>query len=712
MINRFTASADSLINFRKIWFFIGIVSLFTTFWIGKAGLLFIFLSGTFIVLLEVLFEFRKHTLPNFYFMMLFSPLLLLYYSTIGDFKIRMLCFLALIAIFNAAGARVPETKRIQFPPLKPGLVWAAAFVIFSTASIVLFIQGVHLSGDEPHYLMMTQSLVEDGDLNLENNIKNKTYYRYLPTDIQFHGKVHNKRYVSYHMPGVSFLLLPFYALFNLLGGLVAPALYFRLAASLINAFFALALYTVLKIEFPGKRITGIWLLFLCLFPLIIHSAHLYPELPAATLMMAAYVFAFGKSKSYWLSGLLLSLVAWFHVKYYPPLIILAIFIIIQIIKEKNFKQIFQFFLFPFLNFILLMAFCKTFYGSFNPADIFPSPNSFAAPIMLRVKIFLAYFLDQRDGLLFYSPLFFLLLFGFKKRLKNHAILLWIGFSYIVFHAFTTVRGAYSPAGRPLMFVSWIFIILIVNFYFEYRKNQFKYGFKWLAGLSFFVLFWLFYHPFFFYQPVFSQTTQRASDLLVFLGSSVIKLWTLFPSFLTRPETGHPTNFIWIMALFLFSFFYYLRKFKFNPFQKHQKLTGFCFFAILSYLFCLYPHVHLIPENQYISNHMRFFNNSKNFRFVESRNEFNILAGQTYKIFFESSPNQKHITLAFGNTDHVDVEIYNKTKLLFRSKDQKNQQLSMKLSSLSSLKIKKKTVIPLEIRTRTRRKKAFFSMKII
>ncbi|MCK4837134.1 MAG: hypothetical protein KAT17_10860, partial [Candidatus Aminicenantes bacterium] len=73
--------------------------------------------------------------------------------------------------------------------------------------------------------------------------------------------------------------------------------------------------------------------------------------------------------------------------------------------------------------------------------------------------------------------------------------------------------------------------------------------------------------------------------------------------------------------------------------------------------------------------------------------------------------QKPITLVFNNTDKVDVVVYNKTKRLFYSGDQKIQRFSMKLSDLKSLKIKKKTVIPLEIRTQTREKQAFLFIKI-
>ncbi|HZX11308.1 MAG TPA: hypothetical protein VFG01_10235, partial [Acidobacteriota bacterium] len=614
-----------MIDNQKMWFFPGIILLLASLLIGKTGILFIFLSALMIMIPELVFDLKKDFPQNPYFMLIFSPLLLLHYSTINDFKIRMFCFLAFIVIVSIAGSRGIKIKKIQFPTLKSWAAWTIAFVIFSTASFVLYTQNIQLSGDEPHYLMVAQSLVEDGDFNLENNIKNKTYYKYLPIDISFHGKIYNKRYLSYHMPGLSFVMIPFYALFNLLGGLIPAALFFRLAASVINAFFALALYAVLKIQFPKKKITGIWLLFICLYPLIFHSIHLYPELPAAALLMGAFIFAFGKNKKYILSGLFLSLVAWFHVKYYPVLLILAVFIIIQIIREKKFMQAGWFFLFPLLNFGLLLIFLKTLYNTFNPADIFPGQDYFVAPLILRIKVFLAYFLDQRDGLLFYCPIFILLFLGLKKRIKNQNILLWIGLSYPILHAFTTVRGAYSPAGRPVMFVCWIFMILIANFYFEFRQEKGGYGFRLLTGLSFFSLFWLFYYPLFSYQPVFSQTTQCASGLLFFLGSSVIKLWKLFPSFLTHPLSGHLANYIWIIGLAILIFFFYSKRVRFNLFRKYQKIIGFGFFVIFSYLICLYPHVHLISENRYSWDKISFYNNSGNFRYIEPRKGFNILA---------------------------------------------------------------------------------------
>ncbi|MCK4835728.1 MAG: hypothetical protein KAT17_03790, partial [Candidatus Aminicenantes bacterium] len=83
---------NSLMNFRKIWILPGIISLFVSLLVGKAGILVISLSGAVIIILELLFDFRKNIQQNPYFLMIFSPLFLIHYSTINDFIIRIICF--------------------------------------------------------------------------------------------------------------------------------------------------------------------------------------------------------------------------------------------------------------------------------------------------------------------------------------------------------------------------------------------------------------------------------------------------------------------------------------------------------------------------------------------------------------------------------------------------------------------------------------------
>lgn len=659
--------------------------------------------------------------------MILSPLLLLKYSSITDFRIRALCFIFFVYIFNIAFTK--GIKKIKFSLLnaKPVAIWFTAFLVFLLVSTVIYLRGIHLSGDEPHYLMITQSLVEDGDFDLKNNFEEKTYLNYIPVEVRFHGSEINGKYRSFHLPGVSYLLIPFYLLFKLVGGVIPASLYFRLAAAVINAFFALALYYILRKKFTGKDITGIWLLFLCIYPLVFHSIHLYPELPAAALMMGAYIFTFSDKKNYLLSGLFLSFIPWFHVKYLPPLVVLTLTILYHLLKPfkpfqingEKIKQLIRFFFFPLISFILLVVFCKTLYNTYSPTNIFPKESYWAVPILLRIKVFFAYFLDQRDGLLFYSPLFFLTFFGLKKQLKDRNLLLGIAFSYVLFHSFTSVRGAYSPAGRPLMFVSWIFIIFIAHFYYNVLKEHShffsRFSFKILAGFSLFVTLWLFYYPLFMYQPVFAGTVERASGFNLFFGSNYIHLWKFFPSFLTSPTSSHPANFVWIGLLVLLLIIYYfkpLKRFKIPFLSRRKEVAVFLLFFVSTFLYCFYPHVHLVPGNKYIGKSVSFFNNSKNFRYVEDKNGFRIKGGNNYDIFIDRKMvTQEKITFRFTNTDVVDLFVYNGKQRLFQSNKKQTSTFTIKVSSLKTLKVRDKLVSHLGIKTQALEKNVFLWLEI-
>ncbi len=603
-------------------------------------------------------------------------------------------------------------------------IWFTAFLVFSFVSTVLYVQGIHLSGDEPHYVMIAQSLVEDGDFDLKNNFEEKSYLEYIPVEVRFHGGETGGRHLSFHMPGVSFLLIPFFLLFKLVGGFIPAALYFRLAASVINAFFALALYYVLRNMFPGKNILGVWLLFLGIFPLVFHSVHLYPELPAAALLIGAYLTAVSPRRNIVLMGLFLSLIPWFHVKYIPPLLVLTVYILYGLLKpfkpfrvnKEKLKRLGLFFLFPVISLVLLVIYSKLLYNTFSPTDIFPKESYLTVPWLLRLKVFFAYFLDQRDGLLFYGPLFFLAFLGLRKTFNHRGLLLWMGLSYVFFHAFTTVRGAFSPAGRPLVFIAWIFIIFIVHFYYEIVQGAVsRFIFMALAGLSFFVTAWLFYYPLFMYQPVFSHTVGRASGIDLFFSSNTIPLWKAFPSFLTSPESGHPANLVWLVLLEAVLVFYYIRPLRrvekpLKPFR--LEIVTIVLFLVFSFLYCFYPHVMLTPQNKYTGKAVGFFNNSKNFRYVEGEKGFRVKGGGDYDIFIDRKMVAKErLTFRFLHTDVVAVTVRNGKRWLFESGKEKTGSFSIDVRSLKTLRVGDKWVSHLGFETRTGERDAFLWLEI-
>ena len=74
-------------------------------------------------------------------------------------------------------------------------------------------KGVALVGDEPHYLAISQSLARDFDLNVFNQYFRDGFKEFLAVEkLAAHGtfgKGYKKLY-SYHLPGISLTLAPFF----------------------------------------------------------------------------------------------------------------------------------------------------------------------------------------------------------------------------------------------------------------------------------------------------------------------------------------------------------------------------------------------------------------------------------------------------------------------------------------------------------------------
>ena len=112
-----------------------------------------------------------------------------------------------------------------------GFVFAASLVVFiGVGHYVKQVQG--FDGDEPHYLVLTHSLLADQDLRIENNHQNRDYWDFCPDDLPMHYLVRGRDGVVYsiHAPGLPALLLPAYALAGHWGALAMVGLMAALAA--------------------------------------------------------------------------------------------------------------------------------------------------------------------------------------------------------------------------------------------------------------------------------------------------------------------------------------------------------------------------------------------------------------------------------------------------------------------------------------------------
>jgi hypothetical protein len=74
-------------------------------------------------------------------------------------------------------------------------------------------------GDEPHYLVITQSLLKDGDIRIENNHRQRDYAEYFGGAINpdYVKRGRDGEIYSVHAPGLPALVLPAFALFGYRG---------------------------------------------------------------------------------------------------------------------------------------------------------------------------------------------------------------------------------------------------------------------------------------------------------------------------------------------------------------------------------------------------------------------------------------------------------------------------------------------------------------
>ncbi len=164
---------------------------------------------------------------------------------------------------------------------QPEVRWSANRAAIVTAIfyvvIIAFMMRTPIDGDEPYYLLITESIVHDGDLDLSNQYRDLAHSATGRTDLapQLGDPIgpHGERY-SRHEPFLSLLMVPGYLAGRLPGALATIALFGVL----------LARSTVRLFEDEGIDDATTRALFpLIAFgpPIVFYAARIWPEVPAA-----------------------------------------------------------------------------------------------------------------------------------------------------------------------------------------------------------------------------------------------------------------------------------------------------------------------------------------------------------------------------------------------------------------------------------------------
>ena len=140
-------------------------------------------------------------------------------------------------------------------------------------------------GDEPHYLLAAESLRDDGDIDVADEYRAKTYDKFYPYPLDRHGSETDGRLNEPHGVGFPLLILPAYAL----GGAKGVELFLAAVAALA---LVLGYRLALRVT-PDPWAVGATLAVGLSPPFLAYGSAVYPELTAAAALAAAALLTLG-----------------------------------------------------------------------------------------------------------------------------------------------------------------------------------------------------------------------------------------------------------------------------------------------------------------------------------------------------------------------------------------------------------------------------------
>ncbi len=330
-------------------------------------------------------------------------------------------------------------------------------------------------GDEFHYIVMSESFVNDKDFNLENEFEEKNYLSHHGREEGPHGyftKFGDLR--SHHNILLPILIAPGYIARGLLG-----------ARIIVFVICLISLYAVLryqeKLKFSKNLSKITTALFVIQMPIIVYSQYAYTDLISGYFVLwgSLFILSYLNSKKPFhllLASTIFGLTSFLHIKIiqYAGLILGFFFIwhITKGLKYFKLKKIFKnrknwingvYTFAPWILLNLLFAYTMyRWYGEFNPAaahnlaianqDKYTTFYTYNPVIIL--KNFFGLFIGGESGLLPNAPLFALLFPGlwiwFKKDRRSFFIFALPTILFFIRQTMFVKWRTWGPPARYLM----------------------------------------------------------------------------------------------------------------------------------------------------------------------------------------------------------------------------------------------------------------------
>ena len=323
------------------------------------------------------------------------------------------------------------------------------------------------AGDEPHYLIMAISLIQDHDLELSNNYNFQTYQdigcaRLTPHRINFTSR----DIYPYHPPGLSILAtLPYR-----IGGRQGVVLLLNVI-SIITAWILFKLILLIPAPQAAAAILASSL-FLNL-PWVLLSGTIFPELFGA-LAIIAILYLNNRPQTRWnifLLALSISFLPWFHLRY---TLFSATGLILYFLRGK-----------PFPHIRLMLSTCITaallylFYFQSLYGDCFFQIRFQTGGFSGFPRGIMGIILDRETGIFVYAPYLIFAaggLFFLKKRDIDTIITTCAALLYLILTAsWVDWHGGYCPPSRYI-----VPLIPFLIYLSAICMNRFQSRIKWFV----------------------------------------------------------------------------------------------------------------------------------------------------------------------------------------------------------------------------------------
>jgi hypothetical protein len=383
---------------------------------------------------------------------------LLVLAVLGRERLRIGLALLPVLVAILLTPRLPGVAALTGPPLVALALAVVAPLIVATGRrpppwlfvpVVILLYGtvavrmqhqVGPQGDEPHYLMVADSLLHDGDLSLEADYAAGRYLAFHDAPLEPHYRVRGKHgeIYSLHAVGLSLLILPAYAM----GEYPAVSLFLAFLA----AFVVREVREGVRAAYGDHGLAdGVGWLTALSPPLLHYSGLVFTEIPAALMLGFAW-----RRRRGLLVGLAIAFLPWLNVRYVAfaiPLLAYGLWGTTRL--SERLKLVIP----AGVSALASAVYHYVLYGFFDPRGVYgrrPELSIAGIPDALP-----GLFLDQEFGLLVYAPFLALAIPGLRqlwRRDRPRALvgLALVGAAVLIAASWHMWRGGFNPPGRFLV----------------------------------------------------------------------------------------------------------------------------------------------------------------------------------------------------------------------------------------------------------------------